>query len=192
MSPLITTRAGASANAYGWGAAASGPVASFESIATATGTGSSGTITFSSIPSTYTHLEIRSLNIPSATSTLSLTANSLGSPNYSRHFLLGDGSATAVGGTASTSNIYVCGLFTSIQSTYPNVSIISILDYASTSKYKTARIFSGHDTNGGGEVNIVSGSVMTTSAISSLTLALSTGNFSTTSTFALYGIKAAA
>ena len=34
---------------------------SFESIATATGTGSSGVITFSSIPSTYKHLQIITL-----------------------------------------------------------------------------------------------------------------------------------
>lgn len=167
-------------------------LSSYESIATATGTGSSGTITFSSIPSTFKHLEIRQLNIPSGITTLYLSANSLGGTNYSRHFLLGEGSTVATGGQASQSSIYVCGLYTSIQTTYPNVGIISILDYTSTSKNKTVRIFSGHDRNGSGEVNIVSGSIMTTSAISSISLILDAPyTFSTSSTFALYGIKEA-
>jgi hypothetical protein len=34
------------------------PAGAYESIASATGTGSSATITFSSIPSTYQHLQI--------------------------------------------------------------------------------------------------------------------------------------
>ena len=67
MSPILSARGGMSAGAYGWGAA-SGAGTSFESIATATGTGSSGTITFSSIPSTFKHLQIRGISRNSANS----------------------------------------------------------------------------------------------------------------------------
>jgi hypothetical protein len=35
------------------------PSGAYDSIATVSGTGSSGTISFTSIPSTYTHLQIR-------------------------------------------------------------------------------------------------------------------------------------
>jgi hypothetical protein len=171
------------------GGAGGGGGASFESIATATGTGSSGTITFSSIPSTYKHLQIRSLNIPSAVTTLYISCNSLGGTNYAQHFLLGEGTTTAAGGAANSSSVYVCGLFTSINTTNPNVSIIDVQEYKSTTQNKTIRIFSGHDNNGGGEVNLVSGLVKTTNAITSISLFLGSGNFATTSVFSLYGIK---
>ena len=37
------------------------PSGAYDSIATASGTGSSATISFTSIPSTYTHLQIRGI-----------------------------------------------------------------------------------------------------------------------------------
>jgi hypothetical protein len=67
--------------------------------------------------------------------------------------------------------------------------IIDIQDYSSTSKNKTVRTFSGVDFNGSGSVNLYSSLWMSTSAISSLTLTSNTGEFSTNTTFALYGIK---
>jgi hypothetical protein len=76
------------------------PPSSFESIATATGTGSSATITFSSIPSTYQHLQIR--GIARATSggetepiDLRLYFNGLTTGIYSSHALYGNGSSAA-------------------------------------------------------------------------------------------------
>ena len=58
MSPITELIGGA--KAYGWGSFAA--VGDFESIATVTVNGTSqNSITFSSIPATYTHLQIRTI-----------------------------------------------------------------------------------------------------------------------------------
>jgi len=58
MSPILQSLANGSARGYGaFGAAAA--AASYESIASVTPSGSSSSVTFSSIPSTYTSLQLR-------------------------------------------------------------------------------------------------------------------------------------
>ena len=74
---------------------------SFESIASASGTGSSGTITFSSIPSTYKSLQIRIFaqsNAGTAARSLYIQTNNDTGSNYVRHDLTGDGSAVEASG----------------------------------------------------------------------------------------------
>jgi hypothetical protein len=190
VSPLITTRAGASAGAYGWGAAAFDPF-SFQSIATTTVSGGTS-FTFSSIASTYTHLQIRyNLIMGSGADAIFVQFNSDTGSNYARHGLWGSGAATGATGTASTTAMYAYGFQNGVIQTYPNVGIVDILDYASATKYKTLRTFAGADQNAaGGNVSVGSGLWMNTNAITSIT-------FSSSSTFnsgtiALYGIKAAA
>ena len=69
------------------------------------------------------------------------------------------------------------------------VNIIDILDYTNTNKYKTTRMISGYDVNGAtGFIQQSSGLWMNTSAINRIDL-VSSGNFTTASTFALYGVK---
>ena len=170
-------------------------VPAFESIATATGTGSSNTITFSSIPSTYQHLQIRSLSktttAGTANATYTLQFNSDTGSNYTRHALIGDGATVSASGAASQTSIRAGGNTEANSTNIFAVSIVDILDYANTNKYKTVRSLFGSDLNGSGEVNFRSGAWMSTSAVTSITLTTSSGNFSTTSTFALYGIKGA-
>jgi hypothetical protein len=161
---------------------------SYESIASATGTGSSGTILFSSIPSTYKHLQIRSLANDNSGNQLSMQFNSDTGSNYSYHRLQGAGVSAAATGAASQTEIPFIGYAAGTTSIY-GVGIIDIHDYASTSKYKTSRSFIGYDINGGGLVLLGSGLWMSTSAISSISITSSGGNFTTASTFALYGIK---
>ena len=71
------------------------------------------------------------------------------------------------------------------------VTIIDILDYANTNKYKTFRSLVGSDTNDtNGAVGLASGSWRSTSAITSITLSNNvSGNLAQYSSFALYGIK---
>ena len=172
---------------------------SFESIATATGTGSSGTITFSSIPSTYKHLQIR---VFAKTTTnayydnLGLRCNGSSTAsdyNYS-HYLQGDGATVTSGAFTSVTYGYpglVTGSGTGTTSTNGAI-IIDILDYANTSKNKTIRSFSGLNTNTSSFESIILSSCVyySTSAISSLSLIATSGdNFTTTTTVALYGIK---
>jgi hypothetical protein len=170
--------------------------ASFESIASATGNGSSSTITFSSIPSTYKHLQIRgiarTLDTESDTARyISMQFNSDSSSNYAWHGLYGNQSSNTAEAAISypTTYGYQRGLSQSTSTSTMGAFIIDIQDYSSTSKNKTVRTFSGVDFNGSGSVNLYSSLWMSTSAISSLTLTSNTGEFSTNTTFALYGIK---
>jgi hypothetical protein len=164
---------------------------SFESIATATGTGSSTTITFSSIPGTYQHLQLRFFGrTTTGTSVLSMTFNGSAGTNYARHYLAGDGSLATASGAANTAQIYTGYAINTTN--MGGVGIIDIHDYASTTKNKTVRSFTGNntDTPGNDELRLSSGVWKNTSAITSITFT-STDNFATNATFALYGIKGA-
>lgn len=190
MSPVISTRGGVSAGAYGWGAA-SAAAGAFESIATATGTGSSGTITFSSIPSTFKQLQIRGIAYDGSANNIWLRVNSDTGTNYSRHTIHATGAAVSADGLATRSEINTRlygGYTTNILSAW----VIDILDYASTSKYKTVRGFAGYDQNGAGNISVFSGLWQSTSATTSISIIDSVGNFNTQTTFALYGIKESA
>jgi len=166
---------------------------SYESIATATGTGSSGTITFSSIPSTYSHLQVRILGRSDAafvTQTAVLTVNNDTGANYAYHSLSGDGTSVSVGGTASSSNIpRIFSVANNATASIMSVGIIDIHDYASTTKNKTVRIWTGDDRNGSGRTALSSGLWINTSAINRVDITTQVGNWTTASTFALYGIK---
>ena len=82
---------------------------SYESIASATGTGSSGTITFSSIPGTYQHLQIRinSRNDSTDGATTTMRFNGDTGSNYARHYLYGDGATVSASGNATTTSMWV-------------------------------------------------------------------------------------
>jgi hypothetical protein len=192
MAPIIGIMASAN-----W---TSGNASSYESIATATGTGSSGTITFSSIPSTYKHLQIRALmrNTTASTSASSLRVrfNSDTGSNYAHHTLSGDGSAAAATGTSPQGYINVanCNPCDSVASNIMGVSIIDVIDYASSTKNKVSRALSGADSNAVDttfKIVLSSGLWVNTAAITTIDLVSATGSWTTATTFALYGIKGA-
>lgn len=172
---------------------------SFESIATATGTGSSGTITFSSIPSTYKSLQIRIIAKDSNTTVLDhfeigMRFNSDTGTNYAYHYLAGDGSSAFAGGFATQNYYYIPVSLATSHSGETNViaaTIIDIIDYASTSKYKTSKTISGVNWNAGSTaewIALSSGLWRSTSAINSITFKAS-NNFTTATQIALYGVK---
>jgi hypothetical protein len=165
---------------------------SYESIATATGTGSSGTITFSSIPLTYKHLQVR-INLVASVAGGNIQGRFNGdtAANYASHYIRGDGSAAGASGTASLAFNRLGASYNGVIATYPSVLIIDITDYASTTKTKTLRSFFGTDRNliSSSTIELTSGLWNSTSAISSFEIYLSSGNYTTSSTFALYGIK---
>ena len=170
------------------------PPSSYESIASATGTGSSGTITFSSIPSTYNHLQIRIMARATAGgNNIQLTLNSDTGTNYTKHNLGGNGSIVFANGDVSQNYISFDD-FTTTSSDGANtmgIGIIDVHDYSSTTKNKTLRGFGGRDNNGSGNIKLHSGLWINTNAISSITLTHSGSNFSSSSVFSLYGIKGA-
>jgi len=198
--PIRGSFAGASARAYGLGAGVALP-GDFESIATTTLTTATSTITFSSIPATYTHLQIR-LFSQDARATYGITEirmsfNGDSSSIYRTHNLYGDGaSATSSDGGALGYIILGDGTFGSSTGGTFGVGIVDILDYANTNKFKTVRNLSGVDLNGtiagfGGRAGLSSGVWRSTSAISSITLTSNSGvNFTQYSSYALYGVKA--
>ena len=161
------------------------PSGAYDSIATAVGTGSSGTITFSSIPSTYTHLQIRLIANTGASANINVRYNSDTGSNYAYHQLVGDGSSASAA-AVSSSTVQYGGYSTS--SDY-GVAVIDILDYANTNKYKTLRSLHGSDANGAGLVLLRSGLWQNTNAINTINLISTSGNFTTGSSFALYGIR---
>ena len=183
--------------------ASSGAVAggSYESIATTTvGSGGSSTITFSSIPSTYKHLQIRGIARASSgtyQSDLNIKINSDTGSNYTLHRLYGDGSTVAA--AAATSQTVAAAGRNAIASASSTASAFSgivcdILDYGNTNKYKTIRTLGGYDNNtsssGQSQILFSSDLWLSTSAITQLDLTLDSGNFAQYSSFALYGIKA--
>ena len=164
---------------------------SFESIATASGNGITN-ITFSSIPATYKHLQIRGIiNVAAAASSAKFQFNGDTGSNYAVHNLYGNGTAAAASGIASRTIIDLARSvsFPSDANIY-GAFIFDVIDYASTSKYKTTRSFQGTDTSGNGAigVDLESGLWMSTSAINSINLNWSFNGGSATS-IALYGIK---
>jgi len=168
----------------------------YDSIQTVSvGSGGQSTITFSSIPTTYKHLQIRSIargaNADTQT-TLTIRLNSDSGSNYSYHRLIGIGSsASASGGSSVTYSYFYFGSSgTTAGTNVFGVSIIDLLDYTNTSKNKTLRFLGGTDANGAGGVSLCSGAWYNTAAVSTITLtADGGGNFDQYSHFALYGIK---
>ena len=103
---------------------------SYESIATINGNGSTATITFSSIPSTYSHLHVRVMaRVAAGGEDLTLQFNGDTGANYSRHRLTGSGSAAAASGSASTTGITTLGSagMPSTANIYA-VTVIDVLD----------------------------------------------------------------
>jgi hypothetical protein len=168
----------------------------FESIATTVLSSSTGTVTFSSIPQTYKHLQLRvigktdrALNRDSFRIRFNSDSTTT---NYRSHFVYGNGASTASsdeGDTAGGVNYRLSG--NSGATDIFGASIVDVLDYSNTNKYKTTRCLGGADFNGAdGEMYLGSAVWLSSSAITSFTIVPNTGtNFLQYSHFALYGIK---
>jgi hypothetical protein len=165
---------------------------SYESIATASGNGSSATLSFTSIPSGFKHLQIRGIGRDTSGSSgnnpATITFNSDTGANYDSHLLYGLGSSA--GGAASTSrnNLYWIGEFVGTADLFGAI-VIDILDYTDTNKNKTVRSFGAFDSNGGGRIDYTSGLWRNTSAITRIDITVGASNWANNTQFALYGIK---
>lgn len=162
----------------------------YEPIAT-TSISSSGinTITFSSIPNTYTDLRI-SFFWKGDYANPFMQFNSDTGTNYSNTRLTGNGSAAQSSRQSTTDSITLSPL-TGLDTTgYPALSEINIFSYAG-STYKTTLIRTSVDLNGSGSTVSEVALWRSTSAITSVTLGLTTGSSCIGTTATLYGIKAA-
>jgi len=165
------------------------------SIATTTvGSGGVSSITFSSIPSTFTHLQVRlSFLSQSGGGVLYSTLNGDSGSNYAWHSLYGIGTGVGNLGSSSQTSMRLFGFYSGSSTTSPTSVIIDLLDYTNTNKYKTIKCLSGVDTNGAGEADFASGLWMNTNSVTSLTLTPLYGGsgFSQYTTVQLYGITTA-
>lgn len=170
---------------------------SFESIATtAVGSGGQTTITFSSIPSTYKHLQLRFIakaNYAANIFSLGIRYNSDSGTNYTFHSVYGNGTSALATGNTSYNYDYTTAVMGTSTANVFAANIVDILDYADTAKFKTIRTLNGADVNGsGGSVALASSLWQSTSAINSISLSTGGyGDFLQYSHFALYGIKGA-
>ena len=164
----------------------------FESIATVTvGSGGASSVEFTSIPSTYTHLQVRALALYSGavgSGFLSFNGDT-SSGNYSYHALGGDGISAGTAALSSQNEGKYTG-YAGTSTTQPNAMVMDILDYKDTNKYKTVRGLYCWDANGTGYVEFFSDLWRSTSAITSIKFDPA-NTFANYSHFALYGIKSA-
>lgn len=161
------------------------------------GAAGAANIEFTSIPSTYTHLQIRvtarTTSSGVSNDAIALQFNGETSSVYTLHTLFGNGSSvTAFASTPETQisldkaagPVVGSNIFASI--------VCDILDYKSTSKFKTTRSLGGFDNNGSGIVHFTSGLWRSTNAVSSIKLYPQQGGiFAQYTSIALYGIKGA-
>lgn len=176
---------------------------SYESIQTVTvGAGGAASISFTSIPSNYKHLQVRLFGQTNRGTYgidqmfMRFNGDGSGSTSYAYHNLIGNGSSAVTGSTGTSGSIIAIGegsFGTTTGGTFGG-GVLDILDYNNANKYKTTRSLTGVDINGtiagyGGWVTFTSGLYMNTSAISSITIYPSVGSLITQySSFALYGI----
>ncbi len=159
-------------------------------------------VEFTSIPATYSHLQIRGIvkvDRSNGNGDLQIRFNSDTGSNYAYHRLLGNGTSAVADGAGTTNGFiaYPVGDYTNANNVFTGF-VCDILDYANANKYKTVRTLSGMDQNGltapngdVGRVMLVSALWQNTNAITSIQLIDPSNSLRPYSSFALYGIKGA-
>lgn len=156
----------------------------FEAIATQTLGSAAASVTFSSIPSTYTDLVLIIVGNAGGSTASTMRFNSDSSSLYSETLVQGDGSSAASYRSSNITNNWGGSFY---NTSTPTVARHNIMNYANTNTFKTT--ISRVDYAAGFTAAAVQ-LYRSTSAITSITLATG-ANFSTGTTFSLYGIAAA-
>ena len=160
--------------------------ATYQSIATTTLGSAASSYTFSSIPSTYTDLIlVCGIFNSSSGANAYVRLNGDSGSNYSRTQLTGNGTTAASGRASNTTSAYIDAVSTN----YPQEIItVHFMNYSNTTTYKTF-LARADNASTGTQANV--SLWRSTSAINSIAIYTDTGNFSTGSTFTLYGIASA-
>jgi len=165
--------------------------ATYVPIATQTLGSSASTVTFSSIPQTYTDLicVTQNTSLTNNPSYVYIYAQFNGDTgnNYSTTSLSGDGSSATSHRFSNRGDINMA-YTASPNSTAPDTNILQIMNYSNTTTYKTALSRAGR-ANGGTDATV--GLWRNTAAITSLVIGVGSDSFATGSTFTLFGIAAA-
>lgn len=166
-------------------------------LSTVAVTSSTATVSFTGIPQSYEHLQIRYLvrtNRSDVQDIIRFRFNGDSGSNYAWHQLRGTGDSVDVNSGTSTSSPWtaiVAG--NNAGSNMFGTGITDILDYSNTNKNTTVRTLSGVEVNTtDGRLGIWSNLWLNTNAITSIEIAPNFGTtISANSHFALYGIKRA-
>jgi hypothetical protein len=182
--------------------AGGGAAGDYELIQTSFGNGSSVNVTFSSLPQTYKHLQLRMTTRTNGggftNEWLRMRFNGVTTSTYNTHNLWGTGSTVSSnGGSSQTSMEDIARVPGNLAETgVYGATIIDILDYTNASKNKTIRVSGGYHepTSSSYYVNLTSGLFRSTSAVTQIDLFSLVSNaglgfFDTASRFSLYGIK---
>jgi len=161
----------------------------YEPIATQTLGSDTATVTFSSIPQTYTDL-ILVMNTKytiAGDNYIGLQYNSDTASNYSNTYILGNGTSASSGRSTSQTSARV-GNGTNSTSYYSTLTC-SVMNYANATTNKTAI---ARSSDAGSYATSYVSLWRNTAAITSILILGDAKTFASGSTFTLYGIKAAA
>lgn len=160
----------------------------YEPIATTTTSGSASSVVFSSIAGTYTDIVVvANFQLSIATAFRGRVNGNTGS-NYSGTSLTGNGTSAESSRESAATNWVVGGWQDSASTAYDNTAILHYMNYSNTTTNKTVLARFGSASK---ETDSAALLYRSTSAISTITLYVASGNFVNGSTFTLYGIKAA-
>lgn len=164
----------------------------YEPIATTSTTSNATTVTFSSIPATYTDLVLvcgfGTSNAANNGPYIEFNSDAYTNNKYSGTRLRGNGTA-ASSARRTNDPFYICDGVLPSGNVNETTSIVQINNYSNTTTYKTSLV---RNNNVGSGTEAIVSLWQKTEAISTITIKnLSTNYFINGSTFTLYGIKAA-
>lgn len=145
-------------------------------------TTATASVSFSSIPGTYTDLIVVIGGSQSVATNTNMRLNGDTGNNYSDTAITGNGSSASSGRNSNQPYFWF-----GVMGTGESTALFHIMDYANTTTNKTVL---HRMNNAGGFVQAFVGLYRSTSAITSVTFLPNAGNFNSGSTFKLYGIEA--
>lgn len=165
----------------------------YEPIATTTLGSAQSTVTFDSIPGTYTDLKLVFVGFPSSNTGVSIRLNNNSQSLYSYTEVSGDGSTASSYSTSATQSSWIVIGFSTGQltSSYPGVLTMNLFSYAG-SRFKTALFSAGLNNNAVASWIISKVALwQNTAAVTRIDITADSASFNAGAMFTLYGINAA-
>jgi hypothetical protein len=162
----------------------------YEPIATQTVSSATGTVTFSSVPQTYTDLILVSSRQQASAARLFLRFNNDTSSLYSDTWLSGEGATPYSGRNTGQAALSIGGIWNGTTTTTWATNITHIMNYTNATIFKSTLSRDSNVKGSSGTVEEIAGLYRSTSAITTVNV-VGGSNFAVGSTFTLYGIKAA-
>jgi hypothetical protein len=175
---------------------------SFESIASSLLTSSASVVNFTSIPQTFTHLQIRAMGSSTSTSgsyaviDANMRFNDDATVNNYEAFVMNSrnpNTGNPTGNSATATELYTnLGIvYEGANTTLHALSVVDIYNYTLTNKKKSVNSMWGAGTNNPDNLRVSYGSGVwkSNNAITKISLYPTTGQWASGSIFSLYGIK---